>query len=463
MTNRKCCAQDDRTECTTRCSSLINAEAPDYLIFFEKSVPKERRVCYNVVRKFAKANYYQISIFTEDRSRNMIFEYSLKDLNEENQIFFYEMTPYISTHVGRIERKKDAVVIELQEKFREEVESNCNRLKEMITGGKLSNKELPVKTLEDYTDRKPLNETSVFEQLLASGSVCEMAEGAYAYSGIFLKVYKYFIAKISDFGYTAFPDILEYDYPVLYPITEYAEGGYFESFPHYIMFQTVMKNDLDVLERFSKEGVRAENIFEEMKRPVNVMRHAACAPVYRMLANTTVEQDHPKSFLVSGKCFRNESQNVTELSRLDEFLMKEYVFVGTPEQCKENVEKAKDLWKFWLKTFDINSKLDTANDSFFASNYKKLKVFQILGDSKQEFKWQLPASGDYISCSSVNFHRTHFSKPYRIMNDEGTCCYTACFAFGIERLAYALLCQKGIDPDKWDESTREEISQYVSL
>ena len=389
--------------------------------------------------------------------------YDLKGLSEENQKFFYEMTPYISTHIGKIERTENAVRIEIQEEFQEDVLNNCNRLKEMVAGGKLGRKELPIKTLEDHTDVTPLNEHSIFDQLLEDGSVYELAEGAYAYSGLFLKIYKYFMAKVSSFAYETFPDIREYEYPVLYPIKEYEQGGYFESFPHYLMFQTVMKNDLNVLDRFAKEGSKAPRIFEEMKTPVNVMRHAACAPVYRMLSNQTIDQNEPQAFFVSGKCFRNEAQNVTELSRLDEFLMQEFVFVGTPEQCKNNVMKAKRLWDFWIETFGVKCRIDTANDSFFASNYKKLKVFQILGDSKQEFKWYLPATDYYCSCSSINFHRTHFSMPYHIMNDEGTYCHTACFAFGIERLAYALLCQKGLDPDQWDAATRDEIARYVSL
>ena len=393
----------------------------------------------------------------------MVIEYDVAGLNEENRKFFYEMTPYISTHIGKISRSGEVIRIETQEEFREEVLQNCDRLKEMVTGGKLSKKELPIKTLEDHSEIVPLNTGSIFEQLLENGSVYEMAEGAYAYGGLFLKIYKYFIAKIRDFGYEQFKGIQEYDYPVLYPVKDYEQGGYFESFPHYLMFQTVMKNDLDVLDRFAREGSADPHIFEEMKTPVNVMRHAACAPVYRMLAGRTIDRDAPQIFLVSGKCFRNEAQNVTELSRLDEFLMNEYVFIGTPEQCKEGVEKAKDLWNFWMDTFGINCKIDTANDSFFASNYKKLKVFQILGDSKQEFKWYLPATDYYCSCSSINIHRTHFSMPYNIRNDEGTFCHTACFAFGIERLAYALLCQKGLEPEKWDEATRNELLQYVSL
>ena len=39
MTNRKRYAQDDRTECTTRCLSLINAEAPGNCTSFFQTVP----------------------------------------------------------------------------------------------------------------------------------------------------------------------------------------------------------------------------------------------------------------------------------------------------------------------------------------------------------------------------------------------------------------------------------------
>ena len=104
----------------------------------------------------------------------------------------------------------------------------------------------------------------------------------------------------------------------------------------------------------------------------------------------------------------------------------------------------------------INCRIETANDSFFASSYKKLKIFQLMGDSKQEFRMYQPGSGTYCAVSSANAHRTHFSKEYNITNDKGYC-YTACLAFGVERLAYSLLCQKGLDVSKWDEKTRKEI------
>lgn len=42
-----------------------------------------------------------------------------------------------------------------------------------------------------------------------------------------------------------------------------------------------------------------------------------------------------------------------------------------------------------------------------------------------------------IAVGSANFHRTHFSKPYNIRLDNGNYAYSACFAFGVERLTYA--------------------------
>ena len=65
-----------------------------------------------------------------------------------------------------------------------------------------------------------------------------------------------------------------------------------------------------------------------------------------------------------------------------------------------------------------------------------------------------------IAAASANFHRTHFSKPYNIRLDNGNFAYTACFAFGVERLTYALLCQKGLDVSKWDEKTVQELKKY---
>ncbi|MBR3045587.1 MAG: hypothetical protein IKI45_14030 [Oscillospiraceae bacterium] len=393
----------------------------------------------------------------------MNIKLDLEALSGENRAFFCEMLPYVSTHIRQIQKTEEGIFAEADDAYADEVQAKCQNLKDMILGGKLANKEIPIKTLIDRSEVQVLNHDPVFAKLAEQESVIEICKGVYAYAGLFLKIMRYFDKKIAEFGYANFEGLKEHEYPVLYPVEKYAKGRYFETFPHFIMFQTVMNNDLDTLGRFAEQGVSDPAIFEEMKTPVNVLRHAACAPIYEILSGRTISPEKPEVYMVKGKCFRNEADNVFELARVNEFTMKEYVFIGTPEQCNDGIQSAKALWKFWADIFGLNCKLDTANDSFFASNYQKLKLFQILGDSKQEFKWYVPFSESYIACSSANFHRTHFSKPYQIRTDAGTYCNTACFAFGIERMAYAFLNQKGIDPQKWDKATFDEISAYETL
>lgn len=390
----------------------------------------------------------------------MTITLKLGQFQPKDQNFFTEMLPYVSPAIRNIQRQGDQVQVELEERDEAEVTQKVGQLRDMILNGQLSGKEVKIKTLEDHSDAVPLNQSPIFQTLLDTEGVKEIADGVYAYSDLFLQVYRYFDRKIEAFGKEVFGPVKQYDFPVLYPIDNYEKGGYFETFPHYIMFQTTMKNDLAVLDRFAQKGTQDKTIFEEMKTPTLVLRHATCAPVYQFLSGSTIQRDAPQTYLVSGRCFRNEAGNAYELARLNEFNMKEYVFVGAPETCAEKVGQAKELWHFWQETFRLNCKVNTANDSFFASNYKKLQFFQVLGDSKQEFVCRLDNPDKEIAAASANFHRTHFSKPYNIRLDNGNFAYTACFAFGVERLTYALLCQKGLDVSKWDEKTVQELKQY---
>lgn len=393
----------------------------------------------------------------------MVCIYNFEKEKDSDFSVICDMLSYISPDIQKIEVKERVVKVHFNDSKEVEVREKVAKLIDMIHDGRINDKEAEIKTVSDYTDRTALNTEPIFDELVSSGTVTEICKGVYAYSGIFLKIFRYFDKKIREFAFKTFEGIKEYEFPVLYPINNFEKGRYFETFPHYIMFQTVMKNDIDVLDRFAAEGSKATGIFSEMKEPTNVLRNAACVPVYSIFENTIVDEESPASFLVAGKCFRNEADNVFELARLNEFYMLEYVFLGTPDQCAKKIKEGENLWEFWADTFFLNAKVDTANDSFFASNYKKLKLFQMLGDSKREFKWQLPARNTYIACASANLHRTHFSKPYTLKSSTGAYCYTSCFAFGIERLTYALLCQKGIDPSKWDKSTYDEISAYIDL
>jgi hypothetical protein len=383
--------------------------------------------------------------------------YRLADIPADDRNIFCDMLSYISPHIFSVKKGNEDVVLEIEPSEEIDILNKIDDLKKMLQSEEVKQRhEVTTKVIKDYTTNEVIHSNPIFDELIESGAVVPISEGIFAYGGLFLDVCKYFWRKIDEFGKTNFTDIIEYDVPGIYPIDRFEQGLYFESFPHHIMFPTTIKNDMNVLNEFSQNGTGNGEIFKKMNPPENVLRHAACVPIYPLLEGKNIDPDSPRIFLVSGKCFRNEGHNVFELARLKEFYMKEYVFVGTREQTHDYVEKARELWNYWIEKFGLNCKLETANDSFFASNYKKLKIFQILGDSKQEFKVWLPASKIYCAVSSSNIHRTHFTKAHDIKNGNAYC-QSSCFAFGIERLSYALLSQKGLDVSKWDEQSRVEV------
>lgn len=381
--------------------------------------------------------------------------YYFDEIREEDRVVFCDMLSYLSPYIFSIVKNSKNVVLEVDASKEADILEKIKSLKAMLESEDMKqNHEIATKTIADFSDRMVLNSEPIFNQLIASGSIVKASEGVFIYGGLFLDICKYFSAKIDAFGKSLIDSIIEYDMPNIYPIKDYERGLYFESFPHHIMFQTSIKNDIDVLNEFSRHGTNGGKIFKNIETPTHILRHAACAPIYPMLEDACI--DTLRAYLVSGKCFRNEGLNVFELARLKEFYMKEYVFVGEQDQIKAYIEKSKDLWYYWIETFQLNCYIETANDSFFASNYKKLKIFQILGDSKQEFKIWIPSSGMFCAVSSSNIHRTHFTKAHNIRGKQSYS-QSACFAFGIERLAYALLSQKGLDISKWDEKSRIEV------
>ncbi|MBC2580389.1 aminoacyl--tRNA ligase-related protein [Clostridium sp. DJ247] len=390
--------------------------------------------------------------------------YNISAFSGEQKKFFKEMISYVSEHIVDFKFFDNEVEIQLQdEKYLDIVLKNINQLRDMINSNELKKgQELKIKTIYKNSNKDTINKEPIFETLIEQGDVIQIMPGIFAYSGLFKNVYGYFLKKVREFIKIEFPEHKDIQFPKLYPLKQFEQGGYFDNFPHHIMFQSVLRNDINTINDFSKNGV-TDDFLKNIKTPTSVLKNASCVPVYSLIADSTIlESEGLKSFFVKGKCFRNEGANITELARLNEFTMAEFVFIGTDELIGKAIERSKKLWYFWSDVFNLDCSIETANDSFFAGNYNKLKYFQLLGNSKEEFKILLPHSNTYIAASSANYHRTHFTKRYNIKSDQGFS-HSSCFAFGIERLAYALLCQKGIDVSRWDKETLAEIEKYVSI
>lgn len=384
---------------------------------------------------------------------------------EKEKVFFCEMVSYISESIISSTRNGDIVEISYKDQNkRSDIIEKLEVLKKLATDKLIEGKEsIDTKVIFDNKNAQTINSEPIFDYLIKTKSVIKVDSGLYAYSGLFLKLINYFYLKVRSVALEEFT-AKEYTFPILFPVSSFKQGGYFETFPHHIMFQTTIKNDIEILNQFSNGGADKDQVlFENMKVPKNVIKNAACGPIYPSLENQKILSDSsPRTFFVKDKCFRNEASNVFELARLNEFSMAEIVFIGNEQETQTGIKKAMKLWYYWIETFGLNCSIETANDSFFAGNYKKLKMFQLLGNAKQEFRLLLPYCDTYIASSSVNFARTHFTKRYNITNENGYC-HSSCIAFGLERLAYAFLAQNGCDPAKWSSMTIQEITKYVDL
>lgn len=396
-----------------------------------------------------------------------LYRYNLLNSSKEDAEFLKEMAPYLSEHIESVSLNGSAVDIVYDGTTKEIIEDKFLNLISMLEMQSKSNSNMYPSTenIFESMDVVPMNASNIFPELLKHKQIFQLNTGSYALSGLLLQVKKYFELRIDELAKEVFgKSYAVLEMPDLIPISEYEKGGYFDTFPHHIMFAAELKNDINIIDSFSKKGLCSCFASKGLKEPKNVLRTAACMPLYPILRESKFGQNDPGAFVVSGRCFRNEEANVKGLERLNEFTMKELVLIGDSRQINEFVANASSIWHTWQEIFNLNMRIDTANDSFFVNNYRALKLFQLLGNSKRECRLLIPCSDSYLACSSANFHRTHFTKTYGIrMEESGKLCHSACVAFGLERLSYALLSQLGLDVRKWPNTARMEIERLVNL
>ena len=163
-----------------------------------------------------------------------MFEFNVNSMKEDNLKVFIDMIPYVSPKITNIDKGEDKVIIACEDSCNDEIKQELQRLVTIIESMKDSKIETIV--LEDFTDKKPLNDKDIFSDLLNDRTVRELSPGVFSYSGLFLKIYEYFDKKINEYAYKTFNNLTEEVYPVLFPVQEYVKGRYFENFPHYMMF-----------------------------------------------------------------------------------------------------------------------------------------------------------------------------------------------------------------------------------
>jgi seryl-tRNA synthetase len=182
---------------------------------------------------------------------------------------------------------------------------------------------------------------------------------------------------------------------------------------------------------------------------------AACYPIYPIVA----ERDAAARLLCfrrRGDCFRGEPSR--DIDRVQSFRMREFVAVGGPEVIREFraswIARAPEI----AGALGMPYRVEAASDPFFGRARLMVGRFQMAQSLKFELLIPIRSAETPTACMSFNYDRDQFGMTWSIRTAEGEPAHTACVAFGVDRLARALLATHGIDVDHWPETVRRALS-----
>lgn len=221
--------------------------------------------------------------------------------------------------------------------------------------------------------------------------------------------------------------------------------GYAESFPHLLgvaySFKGTERDWLDLAPQVAAGG---EGWLRE-HRPTDIaLLPAVCYHVYPSFAGTTLSG--VQTVDVCSHCYRHEE--TTEHGRLRSFRMREFVHVGETDSILERRNQWLDLTEKWLTDLGLPPKIEPANDPFFGSAARLMGPAQVKEELKLEFIVDV-GSGEHKAIASSNYHKDHFGHTFEIEAASGGPAHTSCSAFGLERIALAVLNKHGNDAANW--------------
>ena len=186
---------------------------------------------------------------------------------------------------------------------------------------------------------------------------------------------------------------------------------------------------------------------------------AACHNLYPNFAHQTI----PATGLlyeVQGVCFRHEPS--VDPARMQSFRMHEFVYMGTPSGALAHRESWIALATRLLSDLGLTLDSVVANDPFFG------RVGNILanGQLEKELKFEVTApisSPNPGAIASGNYHEDHLALDFDISVEGGGSMHSACFAFGMDRIALALINAHGTDLAVWPAPVRSLLSMPATV
>lgn len=239
--------------------------------------------------------------------------------------------------------------------------------------------------------------------------------------------------------------------------------AHFTSFPEHVDFVSHLREDVDVLAKFSaacREKGWSPSHHEGAMAPVDIaICPSCCYHCYEGMEGWRLEAPGRCTTMILD-CHRYEAGNLTTMSRLRAFHMREVVWVGHPEYVKKSRSRADELQLRWAKEWELDCTYENANDMFFTDDFAVKASFQRQQEAKRELRLRIPFENKRISCTSSNFHASTFGKAFDIQVN-GRPATSACMGWGCERWVYAVFSQFGLDETNWPRGLRDDWNKYL--
>ena len=299
----------------------------------------------------------------------------------------------------------------------------------------------------NYQERDSAQAT--FQKLFRSTGV----EGLYGRTATFEKIIDGLSALISrqrEF------DVEVLRFPPIISRAHIEKSGYLHSFPQFLGAVCCLQgSEIEIrtaINRPAEDGGWTSSL-----TPTDVvLAPAACYHIYPLVAKQGTVPAAGLRFDVACDCFRREPSK--NLDRLQTFRMREYVFIGSPQRTLEFrdtwIERGQKLAELLVLPY----KVAPASDPFFGRVGKLMADSQVEQSLKFELLIPIRTGNSPTACMSFNYHQDHFGANWDIKCGDAETAHTACAAFGMDRLALALVATHGGDLQNWPASVREALS-----
>lgn len=252
--------------------------------------------------------------------------------------------------------------------------------------------------------------------------------------------------------------------PTLIPADVLAKCDYFRSFPNTVTFACHLEPEASVINAFrarhEKRTTIDDGALADMSTPEACLSPAVCYHVYHRNQGLTLPNEGA-AYSVRGKCFRYESSNLREMTRLWDFTMRELVFLGTSEYVLEERERGVQIIGEFLDDLGLAVEIRTASDPFYiAPDASSKTYFQLTAETKYELAAVLP-NEQRLAIGSLNYHTDFFGRAFDINVEGAGPAFSTCIGFGLERFVCAFLAQHGKNPANWPEDVRASVMGHA--